>query len=58
MKQLGITNGERAKFIWETLKSFSTKEDKNNYIKQLQDKGIISEEVYNHLAELKRNEQK
>lgn len=57
IKQLGVTNGERAKFIWETLKTFNTKEEKNNYISQLQDKGIVSDTVFEQLTELKNNGQ-
>jgi hypothetical protein len=53
MNQLGVTNGERAKFIWETLKTLKTKEEKNAYISQLQDKGIISDNILDQLKQLK-----
>jgi hypothetical protein len=52
IKQLQVSNGERAKFIYETLKSYDTKEKKNAYIKELQRKKIVSGEVFKQLKEL------
>lgn len=52
IKQLGVENGERAKFIWETTNKFVTKEEKNAYIKELRQKKIISDEVMKQLKEL------
>lgn len=51
--QLGVENGERAKFVWENLKAFKTKDEKNNYVNEMKKKGIISEKVFKQLGELK-----
>lgn len=53
MMQLGVTNGERAKFIWANLKAFNTSEEKNIYINDLRKKGIISDNVMKQLKQLK-----
>lgn len=53
MKQLGVENGERAKYIWDTLEKLETPEEKNAYIKELTDKKIISKEVKDQLRKLK-----
>lgn len=52
-KQLGVENGERAKFIWTQLQQLSTKEQKNSYIKELREKKVISEQVLEQLKKLK-----
>lgn len=52
IKQLGVKNGERARYIHETVKSFSTKEEKNAYIKELREKKVISDEVLKQLKEI------
>ncbi|MDD5006658.1 MAG: hypothetical protein PHS33_09195 [Candidatus Omnitrophica bacterium] len=57
IKQLGVENGERAKFIWEAVKSLKTKEEKNAYIKELREKKIISDNVMKQLRELKNQSQ-
>ena len=54
LKQLQVKNGERAKFIWSKLKEFETKEEKNAYVNDLRSKKIISDEIFEQLAELKR----
>lgn len=51
--QLGVENGERAKFVWESIKAFKTKEEKNNYVNEMRTKGIISDQVFQQLGELK-----
>lgn len=53
MMQLQVTNGERAKFIWENLKAFKTPEEKNSYLADLKKKGIVSANVMTQLQELK-----
>lgn len=54
IKQLQVKNGERAKFIWASLKAFKTKEEKNAYVAELQRKKLVSDEILNQLRELKR----
>ncbi len=54
--QLGVENGERAKFIFEAAKGFKTKEEKNNYVNEMRKKGIISDNVFKQLVELKSKE--
>lgn len=51
--QLNVTNGARAKFIWENLKAFKTNEEKNAYIEELRRKKIISDEIISQLRQLK-----
>lgn len=53
IKQLGVENGERAKYIWETVKMFDTPELKNAYIKDLRTKKIISDKVWEQLKQLR-----
>lgn len=52
MMQLGVENGERAKFIFQTLQSMKTREEKNSYVEQLMSKKIISDKVYKQLEQL------
>lgn len=52
--QLGVTNGERAKFIWENTKAFATADEKNAYLADLRRKKILTEQVEAQLAELRR----
>ena len=54
MTQLQVTNGQRAKFIWENLKALPTNQEKNAYIKDLRNKKIISDNVMNQLSILKK----
>jgi hypothetical protein len=51
IKQMGVEDGTRAKFIYELSKEMS-KDKANAYISDLDKKGIISDEVYNQLVEL------
>jgi len=53
IKQLGVENGERAKYIWQELKGFKTDEERNVYVKELKDKKIISDEVMKQLKKMK-----
>ena len=51
--QLGIENGERAKFVWEKLKELGSKEEKNNLINTLRTKRVISDKVIRQLRQIK-----
>ena len=53
IKQLGVDNGERAKYIWKQVNKLGSKEEKNAYIKDLIDKKIISNTVADQLNQLK-----
>lgn len=50
IKQLGIANGERAKYIYETLKD---QDDKKAYLKELARKKLLTSDVLTQIAELK-----
>jgi hypothetical protein len=52
LQDLHVENGERAKFIFETLKMFKTQEEKQEYIKDLVKKKIISKNVLKQLIRL------
>ena len=52
LKQLGVENGARAKFIFSKTQEMKTKEEKNLYIKDLKNKGIISDNVLEQLKNL------
>ena len=52
IKQLGVENGERAKFIFETMQTLTTSEEKQDYYNELRRKKIISKEVNNQLKKL------
>jgi hypothetical protein len=52
IKKLGVENGERAKYIWSEVKKMDT--GQNKYIKDLRDKKIISDRVFNQIKILKR----
>jgi hypothetical protein len=51
--QLGVENGERARFIWENTKAFLTRDEKNAYITELRRKKIITDSVIEQLRQLK-----
>lgn len=53
IKQLGVENGERAKYVWTQIEDFETKEEKNTYIKNLHDKKVISNKVMDQIKEIK-----
>jgi hypothetical protein len=52
VKQLGVDNGERAKYISEQLSKLSTLEDQAAYLQDLDDKGLISATVSEQLQVL------
>ena len=52
IKQLGVANQARAKFILAKTEQMESKEEKNTYIKMLRDKKIITDEVWEQLKEL------
>lgn len=52
IKQIGVENGQRAKFIYAKLKEFDTKDEKNAYAKDLKAKGLISDQVWSQLKQL------
>ncbi len=45
IKQLGVANGERGKYIKEKLKEFKTREEKKAWLLELARKGIVTKEV-------------
>lgn len=52
VKQLGVSNGERAKFIVGELNKLKTKKEKKSYYQEMIDKKIISEEVGKQIIHL------
>jgi len=52
MGQLGVANGERAKYIFNNVMTLGSKEEKNAYISNLQSKGLASKEVIAQLRAL------
>ncbi len=52
MKSLGVENGDRARYIYGELNKLDTKEEKNTYATNLQDKDIITDTVYDQIAEM------
>ena len=53
IEQLPVETGERAKFIWEAVNELKTKEEKNAYIQDLQEKEIATANVINQLRKIK-----
>lgn len=53
LMQLGVDNGERAKFLYETMKSM-TPEEKTTYFTEMRRKKIISDNVYRQLLYLNK----
>lgn len=53
IKMLQVKNGFRANYIWRQIQDFSTKEEKNAYIKELEEKKIITKAVRKQLENLK-----
>ena len=45
VKQLGVENGERAKYIFNQLNQLKTQKEKREYYQNLIDKKIITEQV-------------
>lgn len=52
IRQLGVSNGERAKYIYNTAESMKTKKEKNDYIKELRKKKIVTDRVYKQIKYL------
>jgi len=53
IKQLGVENGERAKYIFQQVESMKDPKAKYQYVQNLMDKKIISEKVMYHISILK-----
>jgi hypothetical protein len=51
VKNLGVENGERARYIINKVKSMKTKEEKVKYLTEMKAKGLISKEVIKQMAE-------
>ncbi len=49
MKQLGVENGERAKYVFTQVSKLKTREEKNEYIRNLKQKKVISDRVFEQL---------
>jgi hypothetical protein len=52
-KQLGVDNGQRAKFIWQNIKGITDKAEKVKYLQDLEHKGIINATIAQQIAYLK-----
>lgn len=52
--QLGVENGERAKFIYQNYKTYKTAAEKKQYIGELRLKGIATRNVLSQLAKLSK----
>lgn len=55
IKQLGVENGERAKYILTQVDELKTKEEKNEYIRNLREKKVISDKVFEQLKYFLKN---
>lgn len=53
VKGLGVTNGDRARYILKQVSQLTTKEEKNTYINNLRKKRIITDQVFKQLKRLK-----
>ncbi|HYD91573.1 MAG TPA: LPD38 domain-containing protein, partial [Flavobacterium sp.] len=58
IKDLGVENGSRARYIWEQINKYQTLEEKKAYIKDLQGKKIITDSVTKQLKELEAEAKK
>jgi coenzyme F420-reducing hydrogenase alpha subunit len=45
LKSLGVANGARAEFIFNKLQTFATNKEKRDYLADLAEKKIVTEEV-------------
>ena len=52
MKQLGVENGERAKYVNEQILKLPTADEKNAYYQELKDKKIITDQVAKQIKKL------
>lgn len=50
--QLGVDNGERAKFIWAEVQSLKTTKEKNTYVEELRRKKLVTDQVLKQLRYL------
>jgi len=57
-KQLGVTNGERSKYIWSKVSELKTGKEKNTYLKDLRKKKIISDNVWEQLVSMSKKKGK
>lgn len=55
LKRLNVTNGARAKFIDDLAQQMKSNEERNTYVKELQRKGIVSDDVMRQLRKLAQN---
>ena len=53
IREMGVENQERAKYILKEAKKLKTVEEKNAYIKELRKKKVITDEVLKQLKQLK-----
>lgn len=53
MRTKGVANGDRAKAVAKQVKKLNTTEERNEYIDKLIDLGIVTDPVFEQLAELK-----
>jgi len=56
IKQLQVNNGARAEYIYGILQEMPTREEKNAYVKELKDKKIISQIVFDQIKKLASTE--
>ncbi len=54
IKKLGVENGERAKFVVKKLDSFDTNTKKKDYLKDLRERQIVSDKVFEQIKYLLR----
>jgi len=52
IKSLGVENGNRARYIYEEVMKLETKEEKNAFVGNLDEKGIITDKVYTQLRDM------
>lgn len=52
IKQMGAEDGTRARFIYLELLKKKSNEEKNAYITELDEKGLLPDKVYNQIAEM------
>ncbi len=52
IKRLGVNNGERAKYIFDEIEKLKTPDEKNAYWEELDNKGLITDEVYDQIVQL------
>ncbi len=52
IKSLGVENGSRAEYVYSQVIKFKTFDEKMDYLAELADKGVISDEVFDQIIEL------